>query len=159
VELRFMLVAFLSHDSLKEYTMQLNPYLFFKGQCEAAFKFYEQCLGGKITTMMTYGESPDSSMTDQMSPEWRNKIMHVSLTIGDQELMGSDGPPEHDEAAAGFSVSISSNDPAEAERIFHALAEKGTVQMPFQQTFWAYRFGMLVDQFGTPWMINCEQDT
>ena len=70
--------------------MQLNPYLFFNGQCETAFKFYEQCLGGKITAIMTYGESPDSSMPDQLTPEWRNKIMHANLTIGDQQLMGSD---------------------------------------------------------------------
>ncbi|NJP11458.1 MAG: VOC family protein [Leptolyngbyaceae cyanobacterium RU_5_1] len=138
--------------------MQLNPYLFFNGQCEAAFKFYEQCLGGKITAMMTYKESPDSSMTEQMTPEWLNKIMHVSLKIGDQELMGSDSPPEYgSEEAKGFSVSISLNDPAEAERIFNTLAENGTVTMPFQQTFWADRFGMLVDQFGMPWMINCDQ--
>jgi PhnB protein len=137
--------------------MQLNPYLFFNGQCETAFKFYEKCLGGKITTMMTYGESPESSMTDQVTPEWRNKIMHISLMIGDQELMGSDSPPEYCEEPKGFSVSISLNDPVEAERIFHTLAENGKIRMPFQQTFWAYRFGMLIDQFGIPWMINCDQ--
>lgn len=137
--------------------MQLNPYLMFNGQCVTAFKFYEQCLGGKITMMMTYKESPDSSMTDQVPPEWRNKIMHVGLMIGNQELMGSDSLPEYHEETQGFSVSISLTDPTEAERIFHTLAEKGKVQMPLQQTFWAYRFGMLTDQFGTPWMINCDQ--
>lgn len=134
--------------------MQLNPYLFFNGQCEAAFKFYEQCLGGKITAMMTYAESPESSMP--VAPEWHNKIMHTSLKIGDQELMGSDSPPEYAETAQGFSVSINLTDPAEADRIFNALAENGTVKMPIQKTFWATRFGMLVDQFGTPWMINCD---
>ncbi len=85
------------------------------------------------------------------------KAYPLDLTIGDQELMGSDSPSEYGEAAKGFSVSINLNDPAKADRIFHALAANGTVQMPFQQTFWAYRFGMLVDQFGTPWMINCDQ--
>lgn len=139
--------------------MQLNPYLFFNGHCETAFKFYEQCLGGEITTMMTYEESPDSSMAESLQPEWRSKIMHVSLKIGDQELMGSDVLSEHGEHITGFSVSISLNDPAEAERIFHALTKNGTVQMPFEQTFWAYRFGMLVDQFGIPWMISCEQES
>jgi PhnB protein len=129
----------------------------FNGQCEAAFKFYEQCLGGKITTMMTYGESPEPSMADQMPPQWRNKILHVGLMVGDQELMGSDSPPEYYEETKGFSVSISFNDPVEAERIFHTLAENGKVQMPLQQTFWAYRFGMLVDRFGIPWMINCDR--
>ena len=138
--------------------MKLNPYLMFNGQCEAAFKFYEQCLGGKITAMMTYGESPESSMSDQTPSEWRNKIMHVGLMIGDQELMGSDSPPKYHEEPQGFSVSINLNEPAEAERIFNTLAENGKVRMPFQQTFWAYRFGMLVDQFGIPWMINCDQN-
>jgi PhnB protein len=96
-------------------------------------------------------------MLDKTPPEWHNKIMHVGLMIGDQELMGSDNPPGYSETPQGFSVSIGVDDPAEAERIFHTLAENGTVKMPFQQTFWAYRFGMLVDQFGVPWMINCEQ--
>ncbi|UBF30611.1 VOC family protein (plasmid) [Kovacikia minuta CCNUW1] len=137
--------------------MQLNPYLFFNGQCAEAFKFYEQCLGGKITAIMTYAESPETSMTDQMSPEWRNKIMHASMKLGDQELMGSDSPPQYYEAAKGFSVSLSLNDVGEAERIFHTLAENGKVQMPLEKTFWAERFGMVVDQFGTPWMINCDQ--
>jgi PhnB protein len=137
--------------------MKLNPYLMFNGQCEAAFKFYEQCLGGKITAMMTYGESPEPSMIEQLPGEWHNKIMHTSLIIGDQELMGSDNPPEYFDEPKGFSVSISLDDPVEAGRIFHTLAENGKVQMPFQQTFWAYRFGMVVDRFGTPWMVNCDQ--
>jgi PhnB protein len=134
--------------------MQLNPYLSFNGQCEAAFKFYEQCLGGKIEATMTYGESP---MADQTPSEWRNKIMHASLTVGNKVLMGADGPPDQYEEPKGLSVLLGIDDPAEAERIFHALAENGTVRMPIQETFWAARFGMLVDQFGIPWMINCEQ--
>lgn len=137
--------------------MKLNPYLIFDGQCETAFKFYEQCLDGKITAMMTYGESPDPSTADYIPADWQDKIMHVSLLIGDQELMGSDGPPDYNETKQGFSVSINVSDPVEAERIFKTFAEHGKIQMPFQQTFWAYRFGMVVDQFGTPWMINCEQ--
>jgi PhnB protein len=135
--------------------MQLNPYLSFNGQCEAAFKFYAQCLGGKIEESMTYGSSP---MADQTPPEWHHKIMHTHLTVDNAVLMGSDNPPGMlFEEPKGFSVSIGINDPVEAERIFHTLAENGTVQMPIQQTFWAERFGMLVDQFGTPWMINCDQ--
>ena len=133
--------------------MQLNPYLMFDGRCEAAFKFYEKALGGKIEAMMTYGGSP---MAEQTSPEMRNKIMHARLSVGDKLLMASDAPPDRREAMKGFSVTLSIDDPGEAERIFHALSEAGTVQMPIQKTFWAARFGMLVDQFGTPWMINCE---
>jgi PhnB protein len=133
--------------------MQVNPYLSFNGQCETAFKFYERVLGGKIEAMMTYGNSP---MADQTPAEWRNKIMHTRLTIGGELLMGSDAPPDRYEPMKGISVTLGIEKPADAERIFHALAENGTVQMPIQQTFWAARFGMLVDQFGTPWMINCE---
>ena len=134
--------------------MKLNNYLNFNGQCEAAFHFYAQSLGGKISLMMTHGDSP---MADQVSPEWRDKIMHASLLVGDQALMGSDAPPEHYQRPAGMYVSIGIDQAAEAERVFQALAENGQVQMPIQKTFWAARFGMLVDQFGIPWMINCEQ--
>jgi PhnB protein len=136
--------------------MQLNPYLTFNGKCEAAFKFYEQCLRGKIEIMMTHGDSP---MAQQVPSEWRNKIIHARLTVGDNVLMGSDAPPERYEEMKGFSVSLSVDDPAEAERIFNALVANGTVRMPLQKTFWAVRFGMLVDQFGVPWMVNCEQAT
>ena len=134
--------------------MQLNPYLTFNGQCEAAFKFYEQCLGGKIIAMVPHAGTPAE---EHVPAEWRNKILHASLTIGNEVLMGSDAPPDRYEESKGFSVTLGANDPAEAERIFNALAEKGTVQMPLEQTFWAARFGMLVDRFGIPWMINCEK--
>ena len=134
--------------------MELNPYLSFDGQCEAAFKFYERCLGGRIVAMMTYAGSP---MEEQTPSEWRNKIMHARLIVGDRILMGSDAPSDRYEPMKGFSVTLGIDDPKDAERIFHALSENGTVQMPIQKTFWAARFGMLVDQFGTPWMINCER--
>ena len=134
--------------------MQLNPYLTFNGQCEAAFRFYENVLGGKIEAMMTFSSSP---MAEQTQPEWRNKIMHARMSVGDKMLMASDAPPDRYEAMKGFMVTLGIDDPGEAERIFHALSEKGTVQMPIQKTFWAERFGMLVDQFGTPWMVNCEK--
>lgn len=134
--------------------MQLNPYLTFNGQCEAAFKFYEQCLGGKIVMMMTHGESP---MAEQTAEAWRDKILHAQLTIGDIVLMGSDAPPDYFEKPQGFSVNLQFEDVAEAERVFQALAESGTVRMPLQETFWAKRFGMFVDRFGTPWMVNCSE--
>jgi PhnB protein len=132
--------------------MKLNPYLSFNDECKAAFTFYEQCFGGKIDSMMTYGDSP---MAEQTPPEKLDKIMHVSLIVGDTVLMGSDAPPQMFEKPQGFSVSLVFDDPVEAERIFNALAEHGIVQMPIQETFWAARFGMVVDRFGTPWMINC----
>jgi PhnB protein len=134
--------------------MQLNSYLTFNGQCEAAFKFYEQCLSGKIVTMLTHGSSP---IAKEVPAAWQNKILHASLTVGDQVLMGADAPPEHYKKPQGFSVMLELKDAAEAGRIFQALAENGTVQMPLQETFWAVRFGMLIDRFGVPWMINCGQ--
>ena len=134
--------------------MQLNSYLMFNGNCEAAFKFYERCLGGKITMMMTHKEAPSA---ENVSPEMHNKIMHACLELENRLLMGSDCPPEYFETPQGFYVQISVPDPNTAERIFQALAENGTVKMAIAQTFWSARFGMLIDQFGTPWMVNCEQ--
>ena len=135
--------------------MQMNPYLTFKGQCEAAFKFYEKVLGGKIVAMMPHEGTPAA---DHVPAEWRSKIMHARLVLDDDRvLMGSDAPPGMQEEMKGFSVTLGVDKPAEAERIFQALAEDGTVRMPIQETFWATRFGMLTDRFGTPWMINCEK--
>src|SRR5580698_341694 len=102
--------------------MQLSTYLNFNGQCEAAFKFYERCLGGKIAFMGAYEGSP---MADQVPPEWRLKIMHATLIVGQNELMGCDAPPGRFEEPKGFSVTIGPNDLAEAESIFKALAEHG----------------------------------
>jgi PhnB protein len=134
--------------------MQVNSYLTFDGRCEAAFKFYEKVLGGKIEAMIPHAGTPAE---EHVPPEWRSKIMHARLTVGDDVLMGSDAPPGMFEDPKGFSVALQFKDPADAERVYHALADGGTVRMPIQQTFWAARFGMLVDRFGTPWMINCEQ--
>ena len=134
--------------------MQIHPYLLFKGDCEQAFQYYEKALGGKIEAMIRHEGTPAEA---HVSPEWRRKIMHARLTVGDQALMGSDAPLERFERPQGFSVSLQVKSPAEAERVFNSLADGGTVRMPIQQTFWSARFGMLVDRFGIPWMINCEQ--
>jgi len=99
--------------------MELNPYLSFNGQCEAAFKFYERRLGGEITAMITYGGSP---MEEQTPTEWRDKIMHARLMVGDKILMGSDAPPDRYEPMKGFSVTLGIDDPKDAERIFHSLS-------------------------------------
>ncbi len=134
--------------------MRLNAYLLFNGQCEAAFRFYERCLGGKTEAMTTHAGTPAEA---HVPPEWRNKILHARLVVNGEAIMGSDAPPDRYEQPQGFSVALQVNDPAEAERMFRALAENGQVRMPIQETFWAARFGMLVDQFGIPWMINCEK--
>jgi PhnB protein len=132
--------------------MQLCPHLSFNGDCEAAFKFYEKCLDAKITFAMPYGGSP---LAGGVPAEWRSKILHASLQVGDALILGADAPPGRYEKPQGFSVTLSPKDPAEAERIFRALSEGGRVTMPMQETFCAAGFGMLVDQFGIPWMINC----
>jgi PhnB protein len=131
--------------------MQINPYLSFNGDCETAFKFYEQCLGGKIDAMLTYRNSP---IAEETPPELQDKIMHAHLIVGDRNLMGADCSPQIYEKPQGFSVMLDFEDPGEGERIFSALAEGGKIQMPMQATFWAKRFGMVSDRFGTPWAIN-----
>jgi PhnB protein len=134
--------------------VQINPYLQFNGQCEAAFAFYAQCLSGRIAFKMTYAESP---MAAKAPPAWLGMIMHARLEVQGQVLMGADSPPERYEAPKGFSMSLAPANAAEAERIFSALAENGKVELPLQPTFWAERFGMVVDRFGVPWMVNCEK--
>ena len=136
--------------------INITPYLIFDGQCEAAFKFYEQCLRGKLEAMLPFEGAPGC---EQMPPEMNDKIMHARLVVGDFALMGSDNNPQFPyEGIKGSSVALGLDNAAEAERIFNALAEGGTVQMPLQQTFWAFRFGMATDRFGVPWMINCEKE-
>ena len=133
--------------------MKLNPYLTFNGQCKEAFTFYQEVLGGEIAAMMTYAETP---MADQTPPEMRGKIIHARLLFGDNVLMASDAHDAY-EPVKGISVALNIEDVSEAERVCHALAAGGSTTMPFQETFWAKGFGMLTDRFGTPWMINCEQ--
>ena len=133
--------------------MELSPYLSFNGDCAAAFRFYEQVLGGKIVMMQTHGDSP---MKDQVPAEWRDKVMHVRLAVDGKFLMGSDFPPADYTPPNGVQVSVNVTSPADGERIFKALAEGGKVNLPFQKTFWSPGFGMAVDRFGTPWMVNTE---
>ena|SRR2546423_4248185 len=135
--------------------MQLNAYLNFNGQCEAAFKFYEQALGGKILNLTRFESTP---MAQQMPSEMRNKIIHARMQIGDTVLMASDAPPERFRPPGGFGLSLSVNSGTEAEQKFNALAENGTIEMPMSQTFFAARFGMLKDRFGIPWMVICEKE-
>jgi len=132
--------------------MQLNPYLFYNGNCEAAFKYYQKVLGAKVEALMTHEGAPESMPTP---PEWKKKIMHGRITIDGEVLMASDSPPDLFNKPQGFSVSLTVNDPADAERKFKALSEGGSVNMPFGKTFFAKGFGMCVDQFGIPWMVNC----
>lgn len=134
--------------------MQVNPYLMFNGNCAEALKFYEEALGARIEFSMPFEGSP---ACDSVPAEWAQKILHATLSIGDTKVMASDAPPGHYQAPQGISVSLSLQDAAKGEEVFNALSENGQVQMPYQPTFWAAGFGMCVDRFGIPWMVNVEQ--
>lgn len=134
--------------------MKLSPHLSFNGQCQEAMDFYQRCFGGKIQSMLTYGNAP---MSDRVPPQWRGKILHATLAIGQSILYAADTPPEQYQPPKGFHVTIGVQEAAEAERIFRELSEGGTVQMPLQKTFWAIRFGVLVDRFAISWEVNCPQ--
>src|SRR5699024_10477549 len=141
--------------------MKLNAYLSFDGHCEEAFNFYAEKLGAEITAMMMFSDGPPEA-TENLPNEWRSKIMHACLKLGDYELMGTDGMgacPSGADADAGISgahVVLQVDEPGDAERIYTDLSTDGTVQMAMEQTFFARRFGMVVDRFGVPWMVLCE---
>ena len=132
--------------------MQTSISLVFNGECDAAFTLYQQCLGGTVTFRLTWGDSP---MADQAPAEWRDKILHATLTVGGTALSGADVLPGAYEYPQGFQIQLDLDDAAAAERIFTQLADGGRVTVPLQQTFWAQRFGGVADRFGIPWGINC----
>lgn len=133
--------------------MQITPYLHYAGDCAAAFRFYEQALGGKITFMSTYGEAPPEAHP----PGPDHYVMHATLEIEGAILNASDAPPQWAKPMGGFTVSLQVEDPDKAEAAYAALVEGGQATMPMAETFWAQRFGMLVDKFGVPWMVNCHK--
>ncbi len=134
--------------------MKLYTYLNYGGNCQQAFRFYEQHLGGKITMMMTHGQQPNAQ---NVSPEWKNAILHARMTLGETELLGADVPPDRFQPmrSAYLSLIVGSRD--EAERIYALLSEGGQIFMPMEETFFAIRFAMLRDKFGTSWMILHER--
>ena len=134
--------------------MEVTPYLMFNGNCAEAFKFYEQVLGAKIEAIMPFGGSPAA---DTVPADWAQKTLHATMLVGNTRVMASDAPPGHYQQPQGISVALGLQDVARGEEIFKALSENGQVQMPYQPTFWAAGFGMCVDRFGIPWMINVEQ--
>ena len=139
--------------------MRIQPRvsLIFDGECDAAFALYERCLAGTATFRLTWGDSP---MAGQAPAEWRDKILHATLTIGGASFSGGDVLPGAYKRPQGFQLQLKLDDAAAAERIFTQLADGGLVTAPLQQTFWAQRFGELVDRFGIPWAINCgERET
>ena len=131
--------------------MQVNPYLFYNGNCEAALTFYAKVLGARIEETHRYGDGPPEMPTP---PDYKDKLMHARITIDGEVIMASDAPPGHFKPAQGFAVSLQVRDPGDAALRFRALSDGGTVTMPFAKTFFSKGFGMCVDKFGTPWMVN-----
>jgi PhnB protein len=134
--------------------MTINTYVHFNGNCEEALNFYAKALGMKIAFMLRYSEAPAGN---ECGKELGAKIMHGRIVSGNNVIMASDCPPDRYEKPAGFGISVNVETPAEADKYFSALSDKATIVMPIGETFWAQRFGMLVDKFGVSWMVNCEK--
>jgi PhnB protein len=133
--------------------MNVQPYLFFDGRCEEAIEFYRKALGAEVTQLMRFKDGPEPQQEGMVPPDSGNKIMHATLKVGDSNVMASDGrclgKPNFD----GFSLSLTAANESDAERLFKALADGGTVHQPLIKTFFASRFGMVADRFGVQWMV------
>ncbi|SRR5579885_182398 len=134
--------------------MKLHTYLNYGGNCEQAFRFYEQHLGGKITMLVTWSQMPNAT---DVPPDWKNAILHARISIGDAVLMGADVPPERFQPMRSAYLSLMVDSADEAERMYALLSDGGQIFMPMQETFFAHRFAMLRDRFGTSWMILNER--
>ncbi len=134
--------------------MELYTYLNYGGNCADAFRFYERHLGGTITMMMTHGEAPNQS---EVAPGWKDKVLHARMDIGGTQLLAADIPPERFQPMRSAYLSLSLDTTEEAERLYALLSEQGQIFMPMQETFFAFRFAMLRDRFGTSWMLLHER--
>lgn len=134
--------------------MDISPHLTFDGDCEEAFAAYARLLGGTVTFSLRYRDSP---MAGDVPPEWADKVVHATLSVGGATLMGSDARPDEFEPMQGFAIVLGVPDPEAARRTFDALADCGTVRLPLAETFWSAAFGVVTDRFGVTWEINCEQ--
>jgi PhnB protein len=131
--------------------MKMNVHLNFQGNCAEAFEFYKKVFAANNAFSMKYSDAPEG-MPVQL--DWKDKIMHTSIPMGDGLLMGCDAPPERSTPMGGFQVSVESKDEAEVKRIYESLKEGGSVQMPMTPTFWSPMFGMCTDKFGVAWMVG-----
>nr|WP_315219449.1 VOC family protein [uncultured Flavobacterium sp.] len=138
----------------------VNPYLIFNGNCEEAFLFYKSVFGGEFPYIGKFKDAPAEEGDEALSEEDSNRIMHVSLSVGNTILMGSDSHPKFGEVGFGdnFSVSINTESTDEADRIFNGLSAGGKVEMPMNKTFWGAYFGMFKDKFGINWMVNFDEN-
>jgi PhnB protein len=137
--------------------MQVQPYLFFEGRCEEALNFYRSALGAEITALMRYKDSPEPPQPGMVPPGSEEKVMHANFSIGDTQIMASDGCASGQANFQGFALSLTAANEADADRYFNALADGGQVQMPIGKTFFSPRFGMVADRFGVLWMVIVPQ--
>ena len=134
--------------------MKINPYITYKDNCREAFEFYAEVLGGEVEFVQTFGEAPGG---DGTPVHLADKVMHARVKIGESYLLGSDSfSPEGYAPPSGITIQSGGDDFDTTKAQFTALAEGGQVTMPFESTFWAAGFGMLVDKFGVPWMMNVD---
>ncbi len=138
--------------------MRLTTYLNYGGNCEQAFRFYEQHLGGTITMLTRHGEAPVAS-PGPPPPEWENAVLHARLTLGGTELLGADVPPDRFQPMRSAYLTLTFDTPSEAERVYVLLADGGQIFMKMEETFFAQRFAMLRDRFGTSWMLLTPKDS
>ena len=134
--------------------MKVQAYVTFGGRCEEALEFYKKAVGAEVKDLLRWKDSPDAAM--QPPPGYEEKVMNASFRIGDSELMADDGMGAKGVEFKGMTLALSVADDAEAKRVFTALGEDGSVQMPLAKTFWTSSFGMLTDKFGVPWMVNVD---
>lgn len=130
--------------------MQLHTYLNYGGNCEEAFKFYEKHLDGRITMLMRHGDQPNAQ---SVAPDWKAKVLHAQMELGGTKLLGADIPPDRFQPIRSAYLSLTLGSDQEADRVFALLKEGGQVFMPMEETFFASRFAMLRDRFGTSWML------
>ena len=133
--------------------MQVQPYLFFDGRCEEALNFYRRALGAEVSMLMRFKDAPDKPPPDKVAPGSDDKVMHAEFRVGNSKILASDGNCQGRPSFQGFSLTISVGTEAEADKLFAALAQSGTVQMPLAKTFFSPKFGMLADKFGVGWMV------
>ncbi len=133
--------------------MTIQPYLNFDGRADEAVAFYQKVFGAELQMLMRYKDSPDPYPEGMIPAGSEDKVMHMSMKIGDSVVMGSDGRCSGAPSFQGFSLSYAATDAAEADRVFAALSDGGTAQMPMGKTFFSPRFGMVADRFGVSWMV------
>jgi PhnB protein len=143
-------------QTLEVTSVQLEPYLFFSGKCEEALNFYKDLFGGEIEGLSRWSEMPQDAGGPPVTPDTANRVMHATFRAPGVSFMASDGQPDKTYGEGPISMSVATDDVAEAERVFTRLAEGGNVEMPLTDTFWGAKFGMLTDKYGIDWMVHAQ---